>query len=739
MGADPPARGLDLAVQPVKGRIGACDDRRNVGFLVGIDIGGTFTDAAVVDAEGRITVGKAPTTPGDPSEGFFAALEIAAGKLGVSLKALLSDTDRLAHGTTVATNAVITRGGAKVGLLATAGHGDTLKIMENVGRSTGVDIQTRLHYPSSGLPEPFVEPKMVREIRERVDHAGNVVVPLHEGDVEAAARGLLEDGAEALAVAYLWSFMNNDHERRSAEIIRSIAPGASVSLSHEVAPKVGEFPRTATTVLNAYLQPIMRNYTGKIEDRAAEYGYRHGVLFMQCNGGLADGGRARERAVQTLQSGPVGGVVGSATTGAAMGRGNIITSDVGGTTLDVSVVSGNEPLGTGQTVVEQHELFLNMVDVRSIGAGGGSIGWIEEVSNSLRVGPQSAGADPGPACYGRGGTAPTVVDADLILGVLDPDNFLGGRVALYPSAAREAMEPLARRLGMSIEECAAGMTEVVNARMSDLIRRMTLERGLDPRDFTIYAYGGGGGTHAALFSRGLGISEFVVPQSDAASVWSALGVAVADVVDVYEQPIHQHAPFEPEAVSGVFADLRRQAEQEIGRDHPHITELSHERYASCKYGMQVFELEAGVPEGELDDEAMSRIVDNFERAYAERFGPEAGYREAGVQLTRVGLRVQGRVRKPRLEAANGHGSSAAAKAKSGERQVYWIELGRRVATDILDGERLWPGDRLAGPAIVELPDTTIVVRPGNELSIDRFGNAVVRLQADAGRAARREQ
>jgi N-methylhydantoinase A len=273
---------------------------------------------------------------------------------------------------------------------------------------------------------------------------------------------------------------------------------------------------------------------------------------------------------------------------------------------------------------------------------------------------------------------------------------------------------------------------VVNARMSDLIRRMTLERGLDPRDFTIYAYGGGGGTHAALFSRGLGISEFVVPQSDAASVWSALGVAVADVVDVYEQPIHQHAPFDPGPVGEAFADVERQAEREIGRDHPHITELGQERYASCKYGMQVFEVEADVPGGELDDAAMARIVGSFERVYAERFGPEAGYREAGVQLTRVGLRVRGRVRKPRLDAADGNGAGAAAKAKSGEREVYWIEHGRKIATDILDGERLRPGDRLAGPAIVDLPDTTIVVRPTNELSIDRFGNAVVRLQAEGG-------
>jgi N-methylhydantoinase A len=707
-------------------------ERKTMEYLIGVDIGGTFTDAAVVDEHGAITVGKAPTTPADPSGGFFAALEVAAGQLGLTLEELLARTARLAHGTTVGTNAVVTRRGARVGLLATMGHGDTLKIMDNVGRATGVDILTRMHYPSSDLPEPFVAPGDVREIVERVDARGRVVVALDQAGLIAAVDELVADGAEAIAVCFLWSFMNDAHELRAAQIIAERHPGMPVALSHQVAPKVGEYPRMATTALNAYLQPLMESYTRRIEERARSAGYEHGVLYMLCHGGLAGGERARELAVQTLQSGPVGGVVGSSTTAAPMGRGNIITTDMGGTTLDVSVIVGGRPLSRGNTVVEQHELFLNMVDVESIGAGGGSIGWIDEISGSLRVGPQSAGAEPGPACYGRGGTQPTITDADLILGVLNPGALIGGRLQLDRAAAEAAIRPLAERLEMSIEECAAGMVRVANANMSDLIRRMTLQRGLDPRDFTVYAFGGGGGAHASLYARPLGIREFVVPQSDAASVWSALGIGVADVADVLEQPILLTAPFDATVLQEAFTALEAQAEVAASEDR-HVIAPSIRRFASCKYGMQVYEVDADVPDGPLDAAAADRIVESFEDAYAERFGAEAGYRDAGVQLTRIGLRIHGEVRKPRLEPAPDAGPEPDAAALKGERDVYWFELGDRVSTPIWRGAALRPGNGLPGPAIVEFDDTTVVVRPGDRMAVDLYGNAVVSIGSERDR------
>jgi N-methylhydantoinase A len=699
-------------------------------YLIGVDIGGTFTDAAIVAPGGGVAVGKAPTTPADPSDGFFAALEVAAEEIGLSLRELFAQTDRLAHGSTVGTNAVVTRTGARVGLLATAGHGETMRIMNNTGRSTGVDVVARMHFPQSGLPEPFLDHGMVREIGGRIDYRGRECVPLAEANVLPAVAELVDAGAESIAVAYLWSFVNTQHERRTKEIILAEHPDLLVTLSHEVAPKVGEYPRTATTVLNAYVQPLMERYTRRIEQRASELGYDGGVMYMLCHGGLASGDRARALAVQTLQSGPVGGVVGSGITASPMGRENIITTDMGGTTLDVSIIAKGKPLSRPDTVVEQHEVYLNMVDVESIGAGGGSIGWIHEHSGSLRVGPHSAGAEPGPACYGRGGTRPTVTDADLLLGVLDPDTFLGGRVRLDRDAAEEAMEPLATRLGLGIDECAAGMVRVANANMSDLIRRMTLQRGLDPRHFTLYAFGGGGGAHAALYARPLGIHEVVVPQSDAASVWSALGMAIADVQNLAERPLHMAAPLEAHIVADAFAGLEAQVRDVAGGERQHVLDEDMQRFASCKYGMQAFLVEAPVPDGELDEAAMEEIVQNFEAAYAQRYGEGAGYREAGVQLMQIAVRLRGKVRKPTFDLGQLGDTEPAAGASRGTREVYWFELGKRQETNIWSGTHLIPGNEIAGPAVVEFPDTTVVVRVNDRMTIDGYGNAVIALGQD---------
>jgi N-methylhydantoinase A len=705
-----------------------------MGYLIGVDIGGTFTDCAVVDDEGTVTVGKAQTTPEDPSGGFFAAIDLAAQELGLDRRTLLGGTDRLAHGTTVAINAVVTRSGARVGLLATRGFGDTLRIMDNAGRGIGLAVDELLHFPASRAPEPFVDPADVVEITERVDATGEVVVPLDEEQARAAVARLVAAGVEAIAVCFLWSVMNPAHERRAAELVREAFPDVEVSLSHVVAPKVGEYPRMLTTVLNAYVAPRMSAYTRRIEEEAERSGYAHGVLFMQSHGGLARGERIRQLPVSTLQSGPVGGVIGTSEFGAVIDRPDSITTDVGGTTLDVSVVVGGRPLVTNEVVLERHQAFLDVVDVQSIGAGGGSIAWIDEASGTLRVGPHSAGADPGPVCYGRGGTRPTVTDADLVLGVLNPDRFLGGRLPLDVEAARRAIAELAEPLGLSLDACAAGIVRIADERMSDLMRSMTVRRGLDPRSFTVYAFGGGGGAHAGIYTAGLGVAEFVVPLADTASVWSALGIAVADMAATFEQPLFLRPPYDVARIQALLADLERRALEATEADRRYVEDFSLQRLASCKYGMQVFEVDAEMPLGPVTDATVAELVADFERRYAERFGAGAGYREAGIVLTGFRVRVHGRVRKPNVveRAASENGSSA----RRPERDVYWEELGRRVATEVWDGTRLGPGAQLDGPAIVELPDTTIAVRPGSRASIDVYGNAVVRrLEPHAGKAA----
>jgi N-methylhydantoinase A len=494
-----------------------------------------------------------------------------------------------------------------------------------------------------------------------------------------------------------------------------------------------------TTVLNAYVAPKMSDYTRRIEAEAERSGYTGGVLFMQSHGGLARGERIREQPVSTLQSGPVGGVIGTAEFGAVIDRPNAITTDVGGTTLDVSVIVGGRPVVNDGVVIEGHEAYLNVVDVQSIGAGGGSIAWIDEVSGTLRVGPQSAGADPGPACYSRGGTQPTVTDADVVLGVLEPGTFLGGRLTLDAEAARAAIARLAEPLGLTVDECAAGIVRIADERMSDLMRSMTVRRGLDPREFTVYAFGGGGGAHAGIYTSGLGVSEFVVPLADTASVWSALGVAVADLAATFEQALYLTPPYDLVALDAAFAGLEEQAREATRGDERFAEEIELTRSANCKYGLQVFEVEAEMPLAPVSEESVAALLSDFERRYAEQFGAGAGYADAGIIVTSVRVKVSGRVRKPAVvrRAVSAERAGAVA-AQRGHRDVYWEELGQRAPTAIWDGGQLLPGTTLEGPAVIELPDTTIVVRPGHRASIDEYGNAVVQVDAvrnDEGRVA----
>jgi N-methylhydantoinase A len=715
----------------VRVHVNGNDAKDSVGYLIGVDIGGTFTDCAVVDESGAVTVGKAPTTPADPSLGFFASIDVAAHRLGLPRNELLAATDRLAHGTTVAINAVVTRAGARVGLLATRGFGDTVKIMDNAGRGVGLSIEETLNFPSSRPPAPFLADGDVAEITERMDHTGEVVVPLDEEQVAALVAGLVERGVEAIAVCYIWSMMNPAHELRTREIIVDRFPELEVSLSHLVAPKVGEYPRMLTTVLNAYVAPAMTAYTRAIETEARRSGLGHEVLFMQSHGGLAPGERIRALPVSTLQSGPVGGVIGTSEFGAVIERPNAVTTDVGGTTLDVSVVVGSKPVVTDEVILEHHEAFLNAVDVQSIGAGGGSIAWLDKASATLRVGPQSAGADPGPVCYGRGGTEPTVTDADLVLGVLDPDNFLAGRLKLDVSAATDAIARLAEPLGLSTDACAAGIVRIVDERMSDLMRSMTVRRGLDPRRFTVYAFGGGGGSHAGIYTRGLGIEEFIVPLADTASVWSALGIAVADMQATVEQPLFMTQPFDLERMNDTLAALEAKAREATASEGSYVEDFWLERTANCKYGLQVYEVEAAMPSGPVTEETVGGLIENFERTYEERFGAGAGYREAGIVVTGFRVRAHGRVRKPQVveREATKTAKFAGDGARSSERSVYWEEFAGRVPTAVFEGIELSPGDEVEGPAIVEFPDTTIVVRPGSRASIDAYGNLVVRVGA----------
>lgn len=693
-------------------------------YSIGVDIGGTFTDCAVVGLDGDVFTGKVPTTLDDRSRGFFDSIEAAAARRDMTIDQLLARTMRLAHGTTAGINALVTRQGAPTALLATIGHGDAIRIMDNTGRVTGASMDEILDYASSYSPEQYVPAKWIREITERVDAEGSVVSPLDEAQLLATVEWLVTEGVESVAVAFLWSHVNAEHEQRAAKLIRDAFPDLYVSCSHQVAPRIGEYPRTASTLMNAYIGPLMRIYTERIEEGARTRGYTEDVLFATVEGGLVDPDTVRRLPITTVQSGPVGGVLGCVALAGQMGFDNVITTDMGGTSLDASVVEAGKALSGDEAVIERHHLYLRRVDVESIGAGGGSIAWCDDAASTIRVGPRSAGAMPGPVCYSRGGTEPTVTDADLLLGFLDPARGLAGGVQLDVEAARQSLERLGQRIGLSAIECAAGIVQIVDNRMEDLLRRVTLQKGHDPRDFSVWAFGGAAGMHAGLYSANLGVRDIVVPMSELASVWSAYGIALSELSRTFQAPAYLHTPFDGNQLAEAFTKLESDARLYAEKVLPKGAEFELVRKAEMKYAMQWYSVELEAPPGSYDESHIQSLIDRFEETYERRYGKGSGYSAAGITVTSVGVTM--RAPRPAVIAREAAGTRSSATAAK-QRPVYWIEHNDFVDTPVYEGTDLVPDNELAGPALIEFADTTIAIRPGHTGRMDTFKNIIIEL------------
>lgn len=695
-------------------------------YIVGVDIGGTFTDAIVVDPTGAATVGKVSTTPGDFSEGFFGAIAAAADALGIDERELLSSTTKLAHGTTVGINALVTGAVAKTAMVTTKGHGDAIRAMSGQGRILGATIEELLDYRLSSKPDPVVPREQVFEISERLDADGDVVVALSDAELDAAIERFASEGIEAVAIVFLWSFVNPIHEQRAAARIRERRADLFVTSSYEVAPRIGEYPRMVSTVMNAQIGPLMVGYIDLIVEGARARGFSGEVLFGHSEGGLVPAREAAQFPLGTLQSGPVAGVVGSALMGKRMDFANIVVTDMGGTTLDVATVEGGEVGYRDENEIVRQLAHLRKVDVESVGAGGGSIAWIHEDSNTLRVGPHSAGAVPGPICYGRGGTEVTVTDADLVLGVLNPDRALAGGLRLDVDAARQAVAALGERLGLTTYECAAGIVEIVDSRMEDLIRRVTVQRGHDPRSFTLWAYGGASGAHAGLYGRGIGVKEVVFPLNNTASVWSAYGLGLLDHSKTFQANAFLRTPFDLDRLSAVLSDLEDQALR-YAKDHD-LGDVELTRRGGMKYPLQVYEVDVDLPPGGVDERWAAQLLINFHGSYEARFGQGTGYAEAGADLTALRVTVRAPAPPPLLPAVEPTTRTAVAES---QREVFWREVGKAVPTPIYVGANLSPGDHIVGPAVAEYPATTIAVRPNQSLRVDTFGNLVLRLEEEA--------
>ncbi|MDE0794473.1 MAG: hydantoinase/oxoprolinase family protein [Alphaproteobacteria bacterium] len=692
---------------------------------IGVDTGGTFTDLVLIDAQGIIRTEKSFSTPDSREQGVFDVLERAARTLNTSVSDILSRTDIFAHGTTASTNALIQRRGARVGVLFTSGFEDTLAIARGpIGRVGGLPQSQAMDFIHTEPPAPIVPRDMVRGVVERIGSDGRVVTPLNETDLRASIEDLISEGAESLAVCLLWAFRNAGHEERVAAICTDVAPGIPVSLSHQIAPKMGEFERAVTTVINAYIGPLTQKYIGDLNSGLATHGLSNPIQVITSTGGAARAANIGKQAVSIVNSGPVGGLVAARFLGDQLGHEKIITADMGGTSFDVGLIDG-DTLEEDPRPFLDHGLPVSLPTVKlvTIGAGGGSIAWTD--GYRLHVGPQSAGADPGPAAYSRGGAEPTVTDALVVCGIVDPENFFGGAYKLDRDLSERAIaDRIAMPLGLDLAEAAAGILEIVNARMANLIRKVSIESGHDPSAFALYAYGGATGAHCAEFARHLGIGELILPY--AGPVFSALGVAIADIA-------YSHTRSEPmplaadrtDAINANFTALRAAAaaDMEAAGINPAACTFRHR--IEMRYRGQMNEVTLDWPSDRFDVDDIEVLRDLFEAYYQKRFGASTIRAQTPLELISFRVEATHPTSRPALAALD---ETAIALSSPKTRPVYLRDTGFMDA-DIIDFAALKAGPTYHGPAVIERDTTTIWLPPGASATMDTFGNLAVIPQA----------
>ena len=702
-------------------------------FTIGVDIGGTFTDCVAVDGGGNVAIGKVSSTPPEFQRGFIGSIGEVASRLGMSQAALLAQTDAILHGCTVGTNALVEKRTAKVALLVTAGHRDTIFMMRAGERLVGSHAQEIAHLAGHYKPEPLVPRSLVIEIDERIASDGTTILPLDEDKARATIRGLVADGVEAFAIALLWSTATDVHERALARIVAEEAPQAFISVSSEVVPRVGEYQRTVATLINAMIGPVTSDYLARLEQELAALDYPGSLSIMTCAGGLIDIAHARRMPLLTIGSGPVAGLIGAGRLARAAATGdsaniNVLTGDVGGTTFDVGVIRRGEPVTRTTTRYDQYEYFVPTLDVRSIGSGGGSIVAFDEDTRSLRVGPRSAAAVPGPAAYGRGGTLATVTDSAVVLGYLNPDHFLGGALSLDVDAATAALARAGEPLGFSAVETAAAAMRIVDDQMADAILLSSTQQGYDPRACVMYAFGGGGGTHCPMVAQKLGITTTVIPLGDLAAGWSAFGVAAADAMIVQDMALLAPSPFDVELLNKAWSELEDKVRASVPaslRD----AEVVLDRFVEMRYSLQVNELRIPAPPGVYGAAEIDELIRRFESEYELLFGPGSGYPAAGFMITSLRVTASARVTEHEFVASDA--VEPLEVEPTSHRDVVWYELDstpRR--TPVFDGGRLKPGDRVIGPAIIEFIDTTVVLRRRQRATVDARSSIVIEPHAE---------
>lgn len=676
---------------------------------IGIDIGGTFTDIVTV-SNGTIRVTKTPSTPHAPENGVMDGLQKARTQEEFSFDSV----SFLGHGTTVATNAILEETWADTALVTTIGFRDVLEI----GRQARPDIYDF----QAEKPTPIIERDRRFEITERLDERGNVLQDLDEEGIEKVAQQIDAEDVESVAICLLYSFENDTHERQVCNRLKEAGIDASWSLSSTVLPEIREYERTLVTAMNAALKPVMDRYIGNLGVEIDDAGITADLKIMQSNGGIIAAAVAREQPVNTLLSGPAAGVQGAAAIAKQRGFADVITMDMGGTSCDVSLVKDGNPLVTTDVEVGDYPVSIPMIDIHTIGAGGGSIAWLD-AGGALRVGPRSAGADPGPICYGRGGTKPTITDAQLLLGRLNPDQFLSGELDVQTEDVRKIVkQKLAEPLEQSIEEVAQGIIDVANANMQRALRVVSVERGHDPREFGLVAFGGAGPLHACEIARDLDIPRVIIPHT--AGVLSALGLLMSDVLyDYSTSRVRRFSELDPAVLQETFEAFEEQGQNRLAKENFVGEEMHFERTVDLRYLGQSFELSVPVDTGTLSSESIKTVTKRFHERHRQRYGH--AYTKEPIELVTIRLQARGQVPPPELgvESPEGTVEDAVTETRDviydGESHEAWIYNRSQLPT----------GSEFDGPAVVQGPESTAVILPSQHVQVDELGNLLVETQS----------
>lgn len=675
--------------------------------MIGIDVGGTFTDFSLFDIEKKeLFHYKISSTPDDPSRAIVTGILEMLKQKDIPCDRV----DYLAHGTTVATNALIEHKGAKTALITTKGFKDLLEI----GRQT----RPSLYNLFKEKPEILVPGNLRCEVPERLYYNGAVCEPLDENETRKVIEKLKSDNIEAIAVCTLFSYINPSHEKRIGELIEEIFPGAYISVSHEVVPEFREYQRMSTTVVNAYLGPVMAKYVKNFQDSIKEAGIKVDPYITQSNGSIISISETIKNPVRTAVSGPSAGVVGAIYITGMCGIGNIITFDMGGTSADVSLIENGRPLLTSERVIHGYPVRIPMIDIVTVGAGGGSIAWLD-AGGALKVGPESAGAEPGPACYGRGGKEPTVTDANVILGRLNPEYILDGKMKLMPSLSAEVIkDKICSRTGLSLIEAAAGIIAVVNSNMVRAIRIVSVERGYDPREFTLVAFGGAGPLHACAVANELGISQVFIPLSP--GTLCSLGLLVADIkYDYVKTHIIPAREENMDEIDGIFDSLIEKGKRFLDAEKIPEDKRQYIKSVDARYKRQNYEITIPVQDGKFDMESFKNTIESFHREHEKNYGYCNPEQE--VQFVNFRVTALGKVSKP-TPVKHEVKRDTKKPVPASMRDIYFENGGKFESCPVFLRKELSYGDKITGPAVIEQMDSTILIIPGWEAEIDEYLN-----------------